>query len=372
LSDATYTYIDDDAAFAAAVSRWRRCDVVAIDTEFIRTRTFYPIAALYQIATDDEFVLLDPLRLSAWDAFKDLLKDESVVKVMHACSEDLEVFARHLDVAPVNLFDTQIAAGFLSPDYSPSYAALARRYAGVEVAKHETRSDWLARPLREEQLRYAVLDVAYLLAVYRAQFEEMQRLGRLTWYAEEIRDRVGYAPVDPEECYRTVSRAWRCDARALARLRLLCAWRERYARDKDLPRGRVIKDDDLVELVMLSTIDREALFKLLDPATARRHSRELLAIVAQSDALPDGELPDVLPAPLSASESRTLKELKSIGAERARELNIAEELLSRRRDLETCLRSLRTEGRLPGNFQGWRKPLVGESFAAVLNGMAQR
>jgi ribonuclease D len=372
LNDTPFTYIDDDDAFAAAVSRWRCCDVVAIDTEFIRTRTFYPIAALYQIATDDEFVLLDPLRLTAWDSFKALLGDASVVKVMHACSEDLEVFARHLDVAPVNLFDTQIAAGFLSPDYSPSYAALALRYAGVEVTKHETRSDWLARPLRDEQLRYAVLDVAYLLAVYRAQFAEMQRLGRLTWYAEEMRDRVGYTPADPDQCYRTVPRAWRCDARALARLRLLCAWRERYAREKDLPRGRVVKDDDLVELVGLASIDREALFKLLDPASARRHWRELLAIIAQADALPDSELPEALPAPLSPAEARTLKALKSIGAERARELNIAEELLSRRRDLETCLRSLRAEGRLPGNFQGWRRPLVGESFAAVLNGTMPR
>jgi ribonuclease D len=372
LNDTIFAYIDDDETFAAAVSRWRRCDVVAIDTEFIRTRTFYPIAALYQVATDHEFVLLDPLRLTAWEPFKDLLTDESVVKVMHACSEDLEVFARHLGVAPANLFDTQIAAGFLSTDYSPSYAALVRRYTGVEVTKHETRSDWLARPLRDEQLRYAVLDVAHLLNVYRAQFEEMQRLGRLGWYAEEMRDRVGYAPVDPDQCYRTVSRAWRCDARALARLQMLCAWRERYARDKDLPRGRVIKDDDLVELAALACVDREALFRLLDPATARRHWRELLTIVAQADVQPDDELPEPLPPPLSPSDSRTLKELKSIGAERARELNIAEELLSRRRDLETCLRSVRSEGRLPGNFQGWRRQLVGESFAAVLNGTPPR
>ncbi len=365
-----FSYIDSDTALHAAATRWRNCDVVGIDTEFIRTRTFYPIAALYQVAAGDEFALLDPLAVARWEAFAALLTDTRVVKVMHACSEDLEVFARHLNVMPVNLFDTQVAEGFLSTHYSPSYANLVQRYAGVEIVKHETRSDWLARPLRAEQLDYAVGDVAHLLKVYDAQRTQLEAMGRWDWFVEEMHNRVGYSAVDPDICYRNIARAWRCDARALARLQLVCAWRERYAREKDLPRGRVVKDDELVELVCQPAVGREVITRMLEPASARRHGQELTALIAQADALPETALPKPLPAPLTSTETRAVKALKSVAVEAARALNIAEELLSRRRDLELCLRSVRGQGALPASFLGWRHALVGEKFKSLLNGVA--
>jgi ribonuclease D len=366
LTDSTYHYIDRDADFVAAVERWRRRDVVGIDTEFIRTRTFFPIAALYQVATDGECAIVDPLAVHDWAPFKALLEDPAVVKVMHACSEDLEVFSRHLDAKPANLFDTQIAESFLGPEFSPSYAELVRRYAGTELAKHETRSDWLARPLRPEQLRYAIEDVAHLLAIHRAQSAVLRRLGRSTWAEEEMSHRLGFTPVDPELAYLNLRKVWRGDRRGLARLRAMCAWRERYARNKDLPRGHVVKDEQLIELAIQRSADRDAIVRTLDASAARRHAKELLAQIATADALPDAALPDAPEPPLTAAESRTLKELKAIGAERARALDIAEELLSRRRDLERCLRSVRSVGRLPENFQGWRRALVGDAFAAKL------
>ena len=366
MTDSTYHYIDRDADFAAAIERWRRCEVVGIDTEFIRTRTFFPIPALYQVATDGERAIVDPLTVKEWASFKALLEDRAVVKVMHACSEDLEVFARHLDAAPANLFDTQIAASFLGAEFSPSYAELVRRHAGTELGKHETRSDWLARPLRPEQLRYAIEDVAFLLPIYRAQAQALHRLGRWAWVEEEMQHRLGFTPVDPDQAYLNVRRAWRGDRRGLARLRAMCAWRERYARAKDLPRGHVVKDDELVELALLRSVDRDAIVRLLEPSAARRHAKDLLALIEQANALPDEALPAAPEPPLTTAESRTLKELKAIGAERARALDIAEELLSRRRDLERCLRSARSAGRLPDNFQGWRRALIGDAFAAKL------
>ena len=366
MTDWTYHHIDRDADFAAAVERWRHCKVVGIDTEFIRTRTFFPIAALYQIATEAERAIVDPLTVTHWAPFKALLEERAIVKVMHACSEDLEVFARHLGAAPVSLFDTQIAASFLGPDFSPSYAELVRRYTGTELGKHETRSDWLARPLRAEQLRYAIEDVAYLLPIHRAQSDLLRRLGRSAWVEEEMSHRLGFTLVDPEQAYMNLRKAWRGDRRAVARLRAMCAWRERYARDKDLPRGHVVKDEQLIELATRRSVDHDAIVRLLDPSAARRHAKELLALIAAADALPDDALPAAPDPPLTAADSRTLKELKAIGAERARALDIAEELLSRRRDLERCLRSVRTAGRLPDNFQGWRRALVGDAFAAKL------
>ncbi len=366
MTDAAFQYIERDDEFEAAIERWRQRAVVGIDTEFIRTRTFFPIPALYQVATDNEFAIVDPLRVTRWMPFKALLEDPAVVKVMHACSEDLEVFARHLEAAPANLFDTQVASSFLSTEFSPSYAELVRRHAGVELSKHETRSDWLARPLRPEQLRYAIDDVLYLLPIHRAQRAELVRLGRLAWFEEETRDRVRFTPVDPDLAYLNLRKAWRCDRRTLARLRALCAWRERYARTKDLPRGHVVKDDQLIDLAMQRKFDRETIARVLDPPTARRHSKELLAQIEAADALPEDALPALFDSPLSASETRTMKELKEIGAAAARALDMAEELLARRRDLERCVRSVRANGALPANFTGWRRALVGDAFAAKL------
>ena len=367
MTDSTYHYIDRNADFVAAVERWRHSGVVGIDTEFIRTRTFYPIAALYQIATENERAIVDPLTVTSWAPFKALLEDREVVKVMHACSEDLEVFARHLDAKPTNLFDTQIAASFLGAEYSPSYAELVRRHTGTELGKHETRSDWLARPLRAEQLRYAIEDVVFLLPIHRAQLAALERLGRAAWCEEETTHRLGYAPVEPESAYLNLRKGWRGDRRGLARLRAMCAWRERYARDKDLPRGHVVKDEQLIELASQRSVDRDTVVRVLEPSAARRHGKELLGLIEQADALPDEALPAALEAPLTAAESRTLKELKAIGAECARGLDIAEELLSRRRDLEKCLRTVRADGTLPENFLGWRRPLVGDAFAAKLS-----
>ncbi len=196
-------------------------------------------------------------------------------------------------------------------------------------------------------------------------------MGRLSWFEEEIEHRTGFTLVDPQECYKNVRKAWRCNRRELARLRVLCAWRELYAREKDLPRGHVVKDDQLVELVLQRSVDRDAVGRTLEPSAARRHGKELLALIEQADALGEDALPEPLAQPFTSSETKMLKELKAIGAERARALDMAEELLSRRRDLESCLRNLRTHGGLPENFQGWRRALVGDLFEAKLLGVAR-
>jgi ribonuclease D len=141
-------YVDDSGDLDTAVQRWRQHRVIGLDTEFIRTRTFYPIPALYQVATPDATYLVDPLPIDRWDGFADLLCDPDATIVMHACSEDLEVFARHLQIQPAGLFDTQVAEGFLGPDFSLSYAALVARYGGATLAKQATRSDWLAGVVR--------------------------------------------------------------------------------------------------------------------------------------------------------------------------------------------------------------------------------
>lgn len=359
-------YIDSNAALADAAECWEAVDAVAFDTEFIRTRTFYPIAALYQLATDQGEFLIDPLAIDDWSSLIELLVDARIVKIMHACSEDLEVFARHLGCAPAGIFDTQVAEGFLSTTYSPGYLEVVRRHTGVELAKHETRSDWLARPLSADQLRYAAEDVEYLLPVYRHQRAELDRLGRRNWFEAECRERCSPNPGSPETYYRGVSGAARLDALQLERLRRLCLWREQRARQRDLPRGRVVRDEELLELALVERPDKESLFRCLHAPAARRHWQELLALIEDAEGTPEHERPGPLPRPLNRVETRLVKELRDCAQARAEALGMAPELLSRRRELEACVRHFRDTAELSTAYRGWRHALVGEAFTAIL------
>jgi ribonuclease D len=358
--------VASNADLQRAAARWRGVSDVALDTEFIRTRTFYPIAALYQIAVEDAVWLVDPVAIDDFDPLVALLRDADVRKVMHACGEDLEVFSRHLGCAPEGIFDTQVAEGFLSPNFSPSLSELVRRHTGVELAKHETRSDWLARPLSPEQLRYAVEDVSSLLTIERDQLAALDRLGRRDWFETECRQRCRLERVDAEDYYRTVRGANRCDARELRRLRRLCAWRERRARERDLPRGRVVKDDELLAIAVLAKPDRDAISHAVHPGAARRYWRDLLALVEAADSEPESTLPPLLPNPPTRGETRRVKALRDCAQEIAERHALAPELLARRRDLEVCVRTFAQTGELSAPFQGWRYGLVGDAFAAIL------
>ena len=157
-------WIEDNAALADAVASWH--DSIGLDTEFIRTDTFYPIPGLYQIASGAEIFLLDPLAIDDWAPFVDFLEDPKRTKVMHACQEDLELMHVHLQCTPQNLVDTQLAYAYVSKHFSLSYANLVKALVDADLAKQQTRSNWLKRPLSQEQIWYAVDDVIYLVEMF--------------------------------------------------------------------------------------------------------------------------------------------------------------------------------------------------------------
>ena len=160
-----YQYVETRVQLLSAVEACKSAGVIALDTEFARFNTYYPIVGLIQIATRDDCFLIDPVALSDLEPLAPLLQNPGILKVFHACSEDLEVFQHALGVIPAPLFDTQIAAAVLGVGFSMSYQALVEHWLGVSLPKDQTRSDWLARPLTAQQLHYAALDVIHLLEV---------------------------------------------------------------------------------------------------------------------------------------------------------------------------------------------------------------
>ena len=342
-------------------------DVVGIDTEFIRVRTFFPIAALYQLAGEAGVALLDAKAPAKFGALKSLLLDPTRTKVIHGCSEDLEVIGTHLGVKPANLVDTQLAHAFLDADFSPSYAKLVERYLGVTLGKHETRSDWLRRPLSADQLSYAREDVAHLREIWERQREALIGAGRLDWFVEDMNAMLAAPAPTPDTWFATMKGTWRLGCRQRRVLRNLVRWREREARRRDIPRAHTVRDEHLLALARYDRLTTADVGEMLPRRTAKRYGKKLAAVHRQG--LDDPEPAPKAVRPLNRRDSAVVKALRDAGREASMRLGIAPELLARKRNLEADFRHFQAARELPDRYRrGWRREVVADAFAGILSG----
>lgn len=364
-------WIAQDQELAELCARWRQQAAIAIDTEFMRSETFYPIAGLIQVGDGRGCYLIDPLAITDFSPLRELLLDSAVTKVLHSCSEDLDVFQRLLDLVPSPLFDTQIAAAFAGYGFSLGYAGLVKAVLNIDVPKEETRSDWLQRPLSVAQLKYAALDVAHMLVVYGKLLQQLKATGRLQWVKEDCADLVTNArqPDDFTQAYRKVGFAWKLRSQELATLQQLCIWRETEARERNVPRNRLVKEPVLWEIARRQPSDLEQLQRIRDlpPRTLRDYGEQLLAIVAASGASDPASWPERLPPPLAIREAAQLKRLKKHVRDLAEKLGMPVEIFVRKKEYEELLRSglHGEEFVLPSRLQGWRFEVVGQTLLAL-------
>lgn len=358
--EASVKWVTTNSGLAETVSSWGDC--LTIDTEFVRTNTYYPMPGLYQVGSGPEVYLLDPLTITEWQPFVDVLVDPGVVKIMHACQEDSELIYYHLGISSVGVFDTQFAHAFVSDEFSLSYVNLVERRLGLTLDQHQTRSDWLARPLSEKQVAYAVEDVIYLEALYLQLMDELERQGKLAWFESDMAERAAYAPQEPLEYYRNVKKAWHLDDGELARLQQLCAWREATARRENIPRNRVVWDEHLYTFASEPELSREQITATLPRIVADRYAGEILTALASESE----EIPVPLPRPLSSKQGALVKQMRERGLAAARQHQMAPELICRKKDLEACVRHYAQFKQLPERFQDWREALVGPQFMEVL------
>lgn len=364
-------WILDDASLAEHCAAWQTLPFVALDTEFMRVDTFYPIAGLLQVSGGEQAYLIDPLRISDWKPFSALLQAPGVVKVLHSCSEDLEVFLRLTGSLPTPLFDTQLAAGYLNLGFSMGYSRLVQALLDIELPKGETRSDWLQRPLSELQVRYAAEDVLHLVEVYRAL---MARLApqKVEWILEDGAELVANLgrEVAPEDAWRDAKLAWKLSRQQQAVLRELCAWREREARARNQPRNRILREHSLWPLARTQPDNLVALARIEDmhPKTVRQDGETLLQLIRDAAALPPEQWPQALPEPLPIEASALLKKLRAIGQQEGERLDIVPELMLRKKTLEALLKSGYPNGpyQLPDSLRGWRRELMGQALLDCL------
>lgn len=360
-------WIRDDLSLAEHCRDWRQLPFVAVDTEFMRVDTFYPKAGLIQIGDGKCAFLIDPLLIANWQPLAELIEDRNVVKVLHACSEDLEVLLRLTGKLPQPLFDTQLAAGYLNLGFSMGYSRLVQEVLGIDLPKGETRSDWLQRPLSETQVSYAAEDAVHLAELFSALRARLSD-DKYAWVLEDGADLVAQLrrEVQPDSLYREVKLAWKLSPQQLAVLRALCAWREREARLRDVPRNRILKEHALWPIAKSQPTNLAALARIDDmhPRTLRQDGETLLQLIKHAASLPAEQWPEPLPEPLPIEASGILKQLRAVGQAEGQRLGIAPELMLRKKTLEALLKSGYPNGpyTLPDSLRGWRRERMGQAL----------
>lgn len=364
-------WITTDEQLAQACLSWSSEAYLAVDTEFVRTKTFYPEAGLIQIACSQGSALIDPLTISDWAPLAELFSHPMVVKVFHACAEDLEVCRRLTGVMPSPLVDSQIGGALAGLGGIMGFQRLVKEVLNINLPKEETRSDWLSRPLREEQVEYAVADVHYLYKLYPKLVSTLRKLGRQGWVSEDS-ERMIRAAEKSEKItayYRRVKLAWKLRPQELLLLQQLVMWREEQARERNVPRSKVLDDNTLWNLARYKAGNRDQLAKAGVPQPAiRNDGKVLLKIISETMAADKSAWPKQLDRPLSPQAGQWLKIMKEAVTEKADMLGIPPEMLARKKALEALLRTGYPNGpyRLPESLNGWRKAEIGDYLIEML------
>ncbi|MFT3806524.1 ribonuclease D [Arenimonas sp.] len=352
-------WIDSPDALQSRLQSWNTPPAVALDTEFVRERTYYPQLALVQIAIPGEVLLVDPLVPGMATVLRSLLDDPRILKIMHSASEDLQAFLRGCGTVPSPLFDTQVAAGLAGFGAGLGYQKLVQQLTGQVLEKGETRSDWLRRPLSDSQLHYAAEDVLYLHELHAQLAAALERLDRAAWLDADCARAVRNARSDADDVHPHLAlrSAQTLDGEGQARLCRLLRWRDAEARRLDRPKSWILDNELSVALARRVPEDFNRFNEVLDrhPKAPRKSRRELWDLLAAP--LSEAELA----IPLSRAEQvdkNQLKKMQEAVAGVAQSLDVPEGLLCSRKHLESLL-----EGRgWPDALAGWRH----ERLQAVL------
>jgi ribonuclease D len=361
------------AALGPLLAQARADGICAIDTEFVWERTYAPALCLVQLATRQRLAVIDPLEGAPLEPVAELIADAAVEKVMHAPSGDLAAFVLHHDVRPRNIFDTQVAAGFVGFGGSPSLERLLDQAVGVRLRHDEGFTDWQRRPLTPVQIEYAADDVRHLLAATEALRQRLAEQGRQAWVDEEMEQRYGAGATlvqDPDQAWRRVSGRGRLRGEQVSALAAVAAWREREARRRDLPASWLIKDATLIEVARRRPgTAREA--ESIRGLQLRKGAQldGLLAAVATAGPVPSGASEGELPSEVRRRVRVVLPLASAVLQARCGEARVASELVATRAELESLIagQAMDADGAHP-LLQGWRRELAGDSLLRLLRG----
>lgn len=359
--------VDTPAELGAVCRSLEAAGLMAMDTEFLRVRTYYAKLCLLQVYAGQDVLCIDPLGVDLnIQPMRRLLLAEDQVKILHAARQDIDVLYGIFGCAPRAVFDTQVAAAMLGLGDQIGYAALVEAVTGETLAKAHTRTDWCQRPLTAEQLDYAVDDVRYLPDIYRYFEAELGKRGRLEWVFEEcaaLSDPNLYQ-ADPKDAYKRMSQGQKLDPVAQGVLKELAIWRERTSQRRDLPRSWVIKDGALLEVARCRPRSLEHLAELdgVSERFAKKHGPGILELISGVVSRSDHPVVWRRPGPLNDGQRALRKKITAHLEKVSKEAGISSQLLVSRQDVDRLVRG----GTDVDLLRGWRAQLLGDELNAIL------
>ena len=342
--------------------------VVAVDTEFIREKTYHPRLCLVQVATRERIAAVDPLAIDDLSPLAAIFENPEITKVIHACSQDLEVLLDGMKCEAAPVFDTQVAAAFVGLRQQASYGELVEHYTGVRLSKTESLTDWSRRPLDDDQLSYAEDDVRYLIGIYEKMLADLASRNRLAWVLPEMEAHTSLevARRRPEDAYLRLKRSGSLTRRQLAVAREVCAWRERLASKRDVPRKWVLSDEMIVEVCRRSPQELERLRRIRGlEQLSERDAEGIVRAVKRGLEVPTDQCPHTKQRVRPSAESEGIVDLMyALVRVVADKEGVAAPLIASRDDLADFAHD-------PENSvlsSGWRHELIGEQLERLLAG----
>ena len=362
-------YIDSQDAFDAYVEQAKGAHVLAIDTEFLREKTYYATLCLLQLNADGAVAVVDPFAVDI-KGLADLLTDEATMKLFHAGRQDIEIILHEIGVVPKPIFDTQVAAALIGQTQQVGYGPLVHAVCGVKIAKADSFTDWSQRPLTDSQIQYAAEDVIYLPDMYRKMSDTLRKKGRFDWLKddfEELSNPSVYL-IDERERYKKLKHVSQLTRRQMAAAREMTAWREMQAQARNVPRKWVLTDEQIVEACKREPrrIDDLYMVRGMREKLPVRDARVVIDLVRSAlDASPE-----TWPEPDRCGKSEPNVDVQvdmmtAIVRLRARQNDIAFQTLASHSDLQNIARGHYDEVEL---LRGWRRDMVGNELVAFMNG----
>lgn len=366
------TLIQNEADLDKLVQKARKTDAVALDTEFVWERTYYPQLGLIQIAlSDEDCYLVDPIAIKNLQSLGKLLSDRGVIKILHDAPQDLAILQRATGATPQNIFDTRLAAGFSNLPYTLSLGNLVKELLDIHLSKEETRTNWLQRPLSDKQTEYAQNDVRYLRAVRVVLLNRIIGPKIKSWLQEELNllnNPASYSGPSDNERFRKIRGNSHLDRQGLALLKNLTTWREGVARKIDRPRGHVIKDTILLEIARqkpVSVIDLKTTG--LSEKAGAKYGENIVAITQTTMEQKLASYPDPhYSVRLSSKEKTGLEKLHKLITLKCELLGIDPGLLGNSSELKLLVKTLNTRQtddlKQLRQTDGWRKLFLEDFF----------
>ena len=365
----TIQYINRPEQLALLCEQIQQEPWVSLDTEFLREKTYYPKFCLLQIASPSWVACVDPLAIADLTPLFDALYNPNIIKVLHSCRQDLEIFYQITGKIPGPIFDTQIAAPLLGFQENPGYAMLVSSFLNINLNKAHTRTDWTTRPLSDDQIQYAADDVIYLCKIYTIMCEQLEKLGRLSWLDSDfalLNDPELYQ-LSPENAWLKVRGKNKLTGRQLSILQTLCEWREQTAQAENKPRNWLFPDDMLLELAKLQPTTPSDLAKIrnINERNVNRYGKVLCELIDTARQRP--------PKPLNEKDKANKKTpqheavidvLSAVVRIRAEENALNPVILATRKEIEQLVFG---EENCP-LLHGWRYNMAGEQLQGLLEG----